>query len=336
MSDTLSVSHPSDPSNPLMPHGAPDALILHGGPRIAGVDWDKPRSVRVSLPGSEDIINMPPDEFITWYRDEASDVVDVICFERPHLRARGEFSRAQIWTADDLEKFDGGPPILMPNGKKLRKMAAFAGNMKEVQRDGKTQLEPRKELDSLSIRMYAEAHPHVMQGWKQFVPPSKDRTPLTYHHRDALREDICRTINEWRELWQDVSGKEAIRSLDFVQPCAQIMDDIFDDLSDDAKEIFKLTRSKGTVNLSSGKTRVMTVYAMAFDRDNQLRTYNGRPLGRRYLIKDVVGLCDSYMPNMARANLVGYGKSGLGGVESRNKLNRAVKELLRSFQTYNT
>jgi hypothetical protein len=113
-----------------------------------------------------------------------------------------------------------------------------------------------------------------------------------------------------------------------------MMDAIFDDLSDGTKEVFNLKSSGGSVNIAPGKTRLITVYVMAFDRNGALRTYNGRPLGRRYLMKDVVGLCDSYMPNMARANLTGYGKHGKAGADKRCQLNAAVKELLRAFQTY--
>lgn len=312
-----------------------DPLTVHGeDARVAGVDWDKPRSCRVSLPG-QDIFNLSPDEFIDWYRAGA-DGADVVCFERPHLRARGQFSRAQIWTADDLEKLVGGPAILMPNGKKLHKMARHAKNLVEVKRGNEITLVPDKTRDAESIRLYAEAHPDIMRGWKRFVPPSKDVSVLTHAHRDELREQIGKTINEWRELWQDVTGKEAIRSLEFVRPAAAILDAEFDNLSADCKAVFKLTKFRGTVNLSAGKTRIMTVYAMAYDADGNLRTYKNRPLGRTYLIKDVVGLCDSYMPNMARANLAGYGKTGQAGADNRNKLNRAVKELLRVFQDAGT
>lgn len=318
-------------SDPLICDGEQhDSLTDDGGPRIAGVDWDKPKSCMVSIAGKP-IFGLSPSAFIDWY-NAGADGVDAVCFERPHLRARGDFSRAQIWTADDLERLTDGPPIFMPNGKKLHKMAAYAGNLVEHKIAGKIEMKPDKAKDSESIRRYAEDHRDIMHGWKRFVPPSQDTTSATHEHRDALRYEISRTINEWRELWQDVKGKDATRALPFVVPAAAILDAAFDDISKETKAIFKLTRSKGTVNLAQGRTRVMTVYAMAYDRDDVLRTHNGRPLGRSYLIKDVIGLCDSYMPNMARANLTGYGKTGLAGVGSRTDLNRAVKELLRVFQ----
>lgn len=324
---------PSDAKDSSRLNVAHDAATLDGEPRVAGIDWDKPRSVRISLAGQE-IFTLAPDEFIDWYRDNAATVCDVICFERPHLRPRGDFSRAQIWTADDLERLVGGPPIRMPNGKKLHKMAAHAGNQIEVKIEGKAVLKPDKKKDAESIRRYAEDFPTIRDGWKLFVPPSQDRSLATHDHRDALRHEIGRTINEWRDLWQDVSGKDAIRALEFIAPAAAILDEAFDNLSDECKEVFKLTRSKGTVNLAQGKTRIMTVYAMTYDKNHNLRMQGGRPIGRRYLMKDVVGLCDSYMPNMARANLTGYGKTGLAGVDSRSKLNRAVKEMLRVFQDH--
>jgi len=328
-----------DPSDPLTIDGQQlTGSLPTADARVAGIDWDKPKSVRISLPG-QPIFGLSPSAFLTWYREEAYKVCDVICFERPHLRARGDFSRAQVWTADDLEKLVGGPPIRMPNGKKLHKMAAFAGNVIETrvkQSTGgyKSVMKPDKPKDSDSIRQYAQAYPEIRSGWKLFVPPSKDTSLKSHEHRDALRRDISRTINEWREAWQDVSGKDDTRDLEFVRPAAAILDEIFNDLSKDCKAVFKLTRSKGTVNLTMGRTRVMTVYAMAFDIDNNLRLHHGRPMGRDYLMKDVIGLCDSYMPSMARANLTGYGTTGLASVERRARLNRAVKELLRAFQAH--
>jgi hypothetical protein len=326
---------PSNPNDPFITDGEQMTRSCPtAGARVAGVDWDKPRSVRLSLPGSDEIVNLTPTAFLNWYRTEAAADADVVCFERPHLLPRGDFSRAQIWTADELETLVGGPPIRMPNGKKLHKMAEFAGNLVEYKIGGIVQMKPDKTLDAESIRKYAEAHPRIRDGWKLFVPPSADARQATHEHRDALRYEIGRTVNEWRELWQDVSGKDDTRALPFVAPVAAILDTVYDDLSKETREVFKLTRSKGTVNLAQGRTRVMTVYAMAYNRDNELRCYNGQPLGRRYLVKDVIGLCDSYMPNMARANLTGYGKTGLAGADKRAQLVRAVKELLRAFQTY--
>jgi hypothetical protein len=307
-----------------------DTLTPDSVPAVVGLDWERD-GWRVSVNGVDPEF-MSKEALLTATFADA----DYVVVEQAHMRERDVYSVAQVYTEDELRSLPFRDKIRLFPGMpgQLGRAARAVGNVTgELDKWGNPV--PDKTKDAQTMSLYAQQSPAQLASWKCLKLPDEDPSRRLWPARDAIREDMKRTMNKVRVAWNAKPTAEKYALPEVVMFCG-FLDAVMDDLTDGVKEQFGIRRSSKGIRVER-MSAALTVFLAVRHRDGTLRTRpDGEFVGIRFLL-DTIGMSSSYRPNLSRSQLTYHGmrhyKGGRdGGCRGEYMRNlRHFMQIIRDF-----
>jgi hypothetical protein len=309
MHNTLTI-YPGKDSDSLTHDSVPDTLTGHSVPVFAGLDWERD-GWRVSVDGAP-ATKVSRDALLGM----KFDGVDHVIVEQAHMRERNIYSVAQVYTADELDSLACRAKVKLFPGMpgQLARAAREVGNITDKVNEYGHPL-PDKTKDAETMALFAKKSPNRVSSWKPLRAVNLDPSRRLWPARQALRDDLKEALNPLRSAWNVKPTAERYALPEVVRFC-ELLDRIFDDLTDGIKEQFGIRRSRNGIRVER-MSAAITCYLAVYTREGERRSRpDGGFIGIRFIL-DAIGLSSSYRPNMARSQLTHYGmrryKGGRGG-----------------------
>jgi hypothetical protein len=249
------------------------------------------------------------------FRDYVSSLPrnSVLYIEGAHLQRRTALSVAQVYDDAELLALHNAVADADITIKVFPEMLTFRAKTE-------TGLaEPEEAIFSFLV-----AHPEIKNHLMTWHPSSPE-DEFRWAYLNRIRDNVTVRLNILRP---DYKSAEC----DWV---ASWLDRNFDKLSEDVREVFRITKKR---KILFNKTQVMTVYVSCFDENGYLRlTPHGKFVGTRTLW--AIWKMHPYhrKAGTARSNLMYHllrnmEKGGKNDQPVRAKFRKAIKDLVRAFR----